>query len=302
MINEDEVKTILNDSAVDNVICHKFEFRPTLIAPDIKRLANIVEDYGYIIIGVFFSGDKYIINGVARGAPIQDVVNKALEQLTVKPQIETCSVNIKGKNIYVIKVQKIIEGTSLLTDRLNDESITQFIDQLYDICIKLQSNAKYIDATEDERNDYVRDMLEQSGYMIKDQTRRGLSTTGASSGKVDIYVEKDRVSFTIIEALILSSMDTAYLAKHLNKIYTYDTTGNLFNVCLVYAELKNFASFWEKYCNFVKSFKYPYQLISCDDTLDSEYEGSEIKIMSTTHNRSGIPTKLYHICVKIMSK
>lgn len=302
MIDKNELEKILNGNVVDSVICRKYELRPTAIAPDIKKLANIVNDYGYLIIGAFLSGDKYIVNGIACGMSIQNVVDKALNHLTVKPQIETCSVNIKGKNIYVIKVQKIIEGTSLLTDKLNDESITKFIDQLYNICIKLQGNAKYINATEDERNDYIRDMLGQFDYIIKDQTRRGLSSTGASSGEVDIYVEKDRVPFTIIEALVLSCMNTAYLAEHLNKIYTYDTTGNLFNVCLVYAELKNFASFWEKYCNFVKSFEYPYPLISCDETLNSEYEGSEIKIMTTIHNRSGIPTKLYHICVKIMSK
>jgi len=302
MIDKNELEKILNGNAVDNVICHEFELRPTAIAPDIKKLANIVNDYGYLIIGAFWSGDKYIVNGIASDMSIQNVVDKALDQLTVKPQIETCPVNIKGKNIYVIKVQKIIEGTSLLTDRLNDKFIAKFIDQLYNICIKLQGNAKYIDATEDERNDYIRDMLGQYDYIIKDQTRRGLSSTGVSSGEVDIYVEKDRVSFTIIEALVLSSMDTDYLAKHLNKIYTYDATGNLFNVCLVYAKLKNFASFWEKYCDFVKNFKYPYPLISYDETLNSKYVGSEIKIMSTTHNRSGIPTKLYHICVKIMSR
>lgn len=302
MIDKEEVKKLLNGNAVDNVICHNFELRPTLLAPDIKRLANIADDYGYLIIGVLLSGDKYIINGTATGILIQNVADKAIDQLTVKPQIETCSVSIKGKNIYVIKVQKIIEGTSLLTDRLNDKTITEFIDRLYNICIKLQGNAKYINATEDERNDYIRDMLEQYEYVIKDQTRKGLSSTRISSGEVDIYVEKERFPFTIIEALNLNSMNTDYLAEHLNKIYTYDTTGNHFNVCLVYAKLKNFASFWEKYCNFVKYFDYPYPLLSCDETLDGKYGASEIKIMTTIHNRSGIPTKLYHICAKILSK
>ncbi len=302
MIDKDEVKKILNGNAVDNVICHDFELRPTAIAPDIKRLANIADDYGYIIIGAFLSGDKYIVNGIASGMSIQNVVDKAIDQLSVKPQIEICQAIIGAKNIYVIKVQQIIEGTSLLTDKLNVQSISKFIDQLYNICIRLQGNAKYIDATEDERNDYIRDMLEQHVYMIKDQTRRGISSSGSSSGEPDILVEKDKIPFTIIEALNLRSLDKDYLAKHLNKIYTYDTTGNLFNICLVYAEVKDFASFWEKYCQFVKDHKYPYPLLSCDETLDGEYQGSEIKIMVTIHNRSGIPTKLYHICVKIMSK
>ena len=302
MIDKNEVENILNGNAVDNVICHLFELRPTIIAPDIKRIANVVDDYGYIIIGVSLSDDRYIVNGVSSGMSVQAVVDKAIEQLTVKPQIETCSMIMNGKNIYVIRVDRINEGTALFSDKLNDPSIIEFVDRLYNICIKLQGNAKYINATEDDRNDYIRDMLEQYNYVIKDQTRRGLSSTGISSGEVDILVEKDKVPFSIIEALNLNYLDKDYLTKHLRKIYTYDTTGNLFNVCLVYAELKDFASFWEKYCNFVKSFKYPYPLLSCDETLDNEYEGSEIKIMTSIHNRSGIPTKLYHICVKILSK
>lgn len=302
MIDINEVNRLLKSKAIDSIICHDYELRPTIIAPDIKKIANIADDYGYIIIGVSLLEDKYVINGVSIGMSVQAVIDKSIEQLTVKPQTETCSMNINGKNIYVIKVHRIHEGTALLSDKLNDVSITEFINRLYNICIKLQGNAKYIYATEDERNDYIRDMLGQYDYVIKDQTRRGLSSTGISSGEVDIFVEKDKVPFTLIEALKLKSLETDYLENHLNKIYTYDTTGNLFNVCLVYAELKNFVSFWEKYCNFVKGFEFPYPTISVDENLDDVCNGSEIKIMATTHNRSGQPTKLYHICVKILSK
>lgn len=302
MIDKNEVENLLSGHISERLICHEFELRPSVIAPDIKKLSNIVDGYGFIVLGVSLIGERYTVNGIAGGLMVDDVVNKAVEQLTVKPEIETCSMNIMSKNIYAIKVNRIDEGTSLLLDKLNDTSIAEFVSRLHNICIKLQGNAKYINATEDERNDYIRDMLEQNGYVIKDQTRRGLSATGISSGEVDVFVEKDKSPFTIIEALNLSYMNTDYLADHLNKIYTYDTNGNLFNVCLVYAEVKNFASFWEKYCNYVKSFKYPYPLLSCDETLESEYDGSEIKIMATIHNRSGIPTKLFHICVKIMSK
>ena len=156
--------------------------------------------------------------------------------------------------------------------------------------------------TEDERNDYIRDMLDREEYVIKDQTRRGLSSSGVSSGEIDILVEKDNYPFTVIEALILKSMNKDYLGKHLDKIYTYDTTGDHFNVCLVYAECRDFSSFWEKYCDFVKQYKYPYPLITSDENIDQEYVGSEIRIMTTTHNRSGKLTRLYHICVKILSK
>ena len=54
--------------------------------------------------------------------------------------------------------------------------------------------------------------------------------------------------------------------------------------------------------DFVKHHEYPYPLISFDENINQKYVGSEIRIMTTTHNRSGKLTRLYHICVKILSK
>lgn len=303
MIDITDVQKVLNDEPNENTICYEYELRPTIIVSDIKKLANISDDYGYIFNGVLKTTDRYIIKGLSNGYIIKNTVEKALKLLTVKPDIEYGSVVINGKTIYVMKVFRINEGTSLLSDELESEPIKKFIDNLYKICVKLQGNSKYIDASEDERNDYIRDMLDhREEYVIKDQTRRGLSSSGVSSGEIDILVEKDSYPFTVVEALILKSLNKDYLGKHLDKIYTYDTTGDHFNVCLVYAECRDFASFWEKYCDFVKQYKYPYPLITSDETIDQKYAGSEIRIMTTTHNRSGKLTRLYHICVKILSK
>lgn len=302
MIDITDVQKVLNDVPNENTICYEYELRPTIIVSDIKKLANITDDYGYIFNGVLKTNDRYIIKGLSNGYTIKNTVEKALGFLTVKPDIEYGSVVINGKTIYVMKVFRLSEGTSLLSDELESEQIKKFIDVLYKICIKLQGNSTYINVKEDVRNDYIRDMLDREEYVIKDQTRRGLSASGVSSGEIDILVEKDNYPFTVIEALILKYLDKDYLGKHLDKIFTYDTTGDHFNVCLVYAECRDFASFWEKYCNFVKQYKYPYPLITSDENIDQKYAGSEIRIMTTTHNRSGKQTKLYHICVKILSK
>ena len=301
MIDISDVEKVLSCEPNENTICYEFELRPSEIASAIKKLANTTDDYGYIFIGVLESNNRYIIKDLASGYRIENIVVNALEKLTVKPNVEYGSVVVNGKKIYVMKIFCVNEGTSLLSDELESEPIKKFIDVLYKICVKLQGNSKYIDASEDERNDYIRDMLDrEEEYVIKDQTRRGLSASGVSSGEIDILVEKDSYPFSVIEALILKYLDKDYLGKHLDKIYTYDTTGDHFNVCLVYAECKEFAAFWEKYCSFVKQYKYPYPLITSDESIDQEYVGSEIRIMTTTHNRSGQLTKLYHICVKIL--
>lgn len=302
MIDITDVEKVLNGDPCKNTICYEYELRPSIIVSAIKKLANITDKYGYIFNGVLEVNNKYIIKGLSSGYDIKSTVEKALEMLSAKPNVEYDSIVINGKTIYVMKVFRISEGTSLLSDELESEPIKVFINILYQICVKLQGNFKYIDAPENDRNDYIRDMLDREEYVIKDQTRRGLSASGISSGEIDILVEKDHYPFTVIEALTLNSLNKDYLGKHLDKIYTYDTTGNQFNVCLIYAECKEFAPFWEKYCDFVKNYKYPYSLISSDESIDKEYVGSEIKIMTTTHNRSGKLTRLYHICVKILSK
>lgn len=302
MIDKNDIEKILRESPKDTIICHEYELRPTIISQNIKMLANISSTYGYIINGVSMKDGKYTINGLSKGIEIENTVEKALEKLSVKPKVECSEINIYGKIIYIIKVERISEGTTLLTDELESSSIKEFIDILYRICCKLQANSKYINASEDERNDYIRDMLDRENYVIKDQTRRGLSASRESAGEIDLLVEKDNMPFTVIEALNLNSLNKDYLGKHLDKIYTYDTTGNLFNVCLVYAEVKEFASFCGKYCAYVEKHNYPYPILEFNDSIDDEYVGSEIKIMTTTHNRSGKPTKLYHICVKILSK
>lgn len=302
MIDKEEVKRILSNTISDKTVCYKMEFRPSELAKGIKKIANIAEDYGFVFIGVEVVNDKYNIQNLSKGFDINSIAMKAIKELTVTPQIESECIEINHKNIYVLKIYKVIGGTSLANDTLYDENITAFIKELYNVCVKLQGNAKYISATEDERNDYVRDMLEQRNYEISDQTRRGISATGKASGEVDIFVKKDGNPFTVIEALNLSSLDRTYLSTHLNKIYSYDTTGNVFNVCLSYVTVKDFNSFWEKYMDYVRKHDYPYPILDSDDNIDNDYAGSEIKIMTTTHNRSGKKTILYHICVKILDK
>ena len=97
-------------------------------------------------------------------------------------------------------------------------------------CVKLQSNSTYFETSENQRNDYIRDLLKTEKYDVKDQTRRGISAIGKSAGEVDILIEEGGLPVTIIEALNLDSLDTNYLDRHLDKVYRYDTVGNLFNI------------------------------------------------------------------------
>ncbi|MGY4797516.1 hypothetical protein ACVNNN_21485 [Lysinibacillus fusiformis] len=299
MININEVIELLQSPNSNNLICRSLEFRPRNLAMFIANLSNLSNDYGYIVIGASKNRDSYLINGVSTGFRIDKPIKIAMDLLSEQPIIDYGQFTIDGKNVFIIKVNKIINSNFFKSGQNSESESELFIRDLYLACIKLQARRIYLNATEDERNDFITDLLDTNGYRLKDQTRRGSSAAGKSSGEVDIFVEKNGFPFTIIEALNLDSLNTNYLNTHLDKIYSYDTTGHKFNVCLSYVRVKDFGTFWERYCKHVKEHKYPVMLISSDEDIDKDYPFTNIRFMRTTHNRSGKITYLYHLCVKI---
>lgn len=178
--------------------------------------------------------------------------------------------------------------------RLNDDIIRS--------CLNMQSNRLYFgDFSEDDRNTFIGSMLEMSGYTIKDQTRRSKSETGKSAGEIDILIQDiDRFPISIIEALNLSSVVKEYIITHINKIFTYDANGLSDNYVLVYANVKNFDTFYDRYRDFVKahSFKYPLLRLVEDTTLPY----SEMKKFTIVHNRNNKEVKMHHIVVNLFDK
>jgi hypothetical protein len=137
-------------------------------------------------------------------------------------------------------------------------------------CVKLQGNHLYRTASEDDRNGYIKDILQTVGFTTKDQTRWGVSNTGKSAGEVDILIEDNNHPYSIIEALNLASLDSNYLNLHIDKIFKYDTTGLPNNFILSYVTAKDFASFWEKYKKHINEHNYQYRLEAIDYKIEYE--------------------------------
>jgi len=307
MINIQEVKQLLCNENADNIICRELDFKPSNIAIFIAAIANNPIEHGYIIIGVSKNSKRYTINGISRSFKIDGVIHAALKQLSSEPIIEYHMCMLEGKNICVIYVKKsteniFISNNSKLQGQIIDNSLNNILlRDLFLACIKLQKNFHYKNVTEDERNDYIRDLLETNGYQVKDQTRQGTSNSGISSGEVDILIQKHGFPSAIIEALNLSSLDKNYLDTHIDKIYKYDTLGNGCNFIVSYVKVRDFGSFLDKYTNHIKQHKYPYELIGIDESIGEGYKYTDIRLLMTKHNRNGKDTILYHICVKIQS-
>jgi predicted HTH transcriptional regulator len=307
MINMQEVIQLLCNLEADNIICREFDFKPKNIAIFIAAMASTSSEYGYIIIGASKSSKGYSINGISKSIKIDGVILAALKQLSCQPKVEFQMDTINSKNVCVIRVEKLekeifVSNSDNTSEQIGSNILADtLLRDIFLACVKLQRNKLFKDVSEDERNDYIRDLLETSGYHVKDQTRQGTSNTGKASGEVDILIQDKGFPTTIIEALNLSSLDTNYLNIHLDKIYKYDTLGNEYNFILSYVNVKDFETFWSKYRQHIKAHVFPYDLIGLDETLDNDYKYSDIRMLITRHNRNGRETGLYHICVKIQN-
>lgn len=281
-----------------NVICKQFCILPNQIAECIDSVAYGSQEYGYVLIGVTKESNNYRLCGIDKHINMNNVIQNALKQVKPKTEISYQICNIEGKDIYVIKIktcEKILQVRSEDSDKMKE-----VLRELLSACVKLQANAIYYQATEDQRNDYIRDILDTAGYDVKDQTRRGLSPSGKAAGEIDILIKQDDFPLTIIEALNLDSLNTIYLDKHIDKIYNYDTAGNKFNIILSYVTVADFVTFCNKYFQHIKTHDYPFKMMFIDgDIVLEDISYSDIKIMKTVHNRNNFETVLYHVCVLI---
>jgi hypothetical protein len=300
MIDEITVKSLLKTTSVKNLVGIGMELKPYELALHMLQALNNSEEYGYIVMGVTKLINCYAFEGVSATIidRAKEPVSTALSLLSDEVEAEYRNICIDGNNLFVIKLKN--SGKSLSVAFVKDiSSQDAFIKNLIRACLNLQARKHYSAASEDDRNDYIGDILGAIGYTIKDQTRRGSSSSGKDSGELDIFVAKDGLPFTVIEALNLDSLNKDYLNKHLDKIFSYDTSGNKFNVCLSYVKIADFDAFWKKYSEHVMKHSYPAPLLSSDVSIDKEYRYSELRVMKTNHNRSGRTVSLFHICVRI---
>jgi hypothetical protein len=308
MIDKDVIASLLGAISAKNVVGVGMELKPYELASLMVKSLDNSEEYGYIVMGVSKLINNYRIEGVNLTVNHAKVpIATAMKLLSHDLELEYDSISINGKDIFVIKLKNNGENPQLKFNKdINSEN--GFIKNLVVACTYLQTRPKYygeikdgrfFNCDEDERNDYIADLLGAAGYDVKDQTRRGYSSTGKAAGEVDIFISKDRLPFTVIEAMNLTSVNTSYINTHLDKIFFYDMTGTKFNVCLSYVTAINFESFWEKYSSHVIDHEYPSPFIRSDKGIDDDFGYSELRLMKTIHNRSGKNTTLYHICVKI---
>jgi len=160
---------------------------------------------------------------------------------------------MKRQRISLFNLQNLTAST---VHRVSRRKIS-FDELSYDIGWVLhrlaRTNSK--GSTEDDYNDHLRNLLLSSKYEVKDQTREGYSSTGLSAGELDLIVEENGFLFTIIEAMILSSLDASYVDKHYIKVVNnYNPLQANKTFLITYYTGSNFEQWWSRYSTYISSF------------------------------------------------
>lgn len=190
------------------------------------------------------------------------------------------------------------------TDRGVEEKQNQLIQDIISACQTMQSTKIYWKASEDDRNTFVRDILRAKGYYIADQTRSGKSSTGKRPGELDIEIRESSDSpWTVYEALNISSFAQTYKNdwnEHLSRLLdNYNPLGYPFLFLVSYLECSKdrFKDIWLDYYAHASTYSPPnYSLQSVEAQNDDSFY---IRSAQCVYDRAGLPTTVYHICVRL---
>lgn len=119
------------------------------------------------------------------------------------------------------------------SDFPEDEKQKKLMADIRQACELLQNRKKFWDATEDERTDYLMDMLVSKDYTVLDQHRGGISAGGIQSGELDLDIRlTPGDAWSALEALNLkgsSESQIKYWNAHLKKLLdNYNDVGRSF--------------------------------------------------------------------------
>lgn len=183
----------------------------------------------------------------------------------------------------------------------------EFIRHLTAACIKLQSNRINWNASEDDRNTYLRDILPKP-YIVLDQHLTGTGATGHRAGELDldIRLEPD-LPWTAIEALNLSGANLSYWDKHLDKLlvnYNYEGRSFLFMVGYIsLTEEEKFSNICAKFRDHAKNYcPRKIAVLSCEPcslAAENHDEPGNVQAFQCVYDCDGQPVTVYHIFVRM---
>ena len=206
-----------------------------------------------------------------------------------------------------------IEDILNQTGFAEEQKLKKLLEDILTGCMQMQNNRSFWTATdesriEDERNTYLRDTLINRGYLVSDQHLQGLGSGNRGYGELDLDIRCEaRIPWTILEALrIKADSSRTDWNRHLQKLLdNYNPSGlrHLFLLTYVDCGKDDFSALMDRYAEHVKWHDPDdYQrLPSTFSHLPLRRHGDPdgLRVMRCTYDRSGTPTTVTHIFVRI---
>ena len=186
-------------------------------------------------------------------------------------------------------------------ERLNATllSASDVLKDLINVCETACNNNTYnYNRSENEINDYFRDMLGAKGYnQVLDQTRHGISMNGKDAGEVDILLKKNDKEVAIIEGLKLECVNQSYIKDHIDKaVVNYNSLGTA-TFIIAYVGAANFQNFWDGAYAYLKAFSYPLEVKKAVEELP--HISAAVRCASVILSKDGYDFPTYFIAVNI---
>ncbi|GBF52116.1 hypothetical protein LPTSP4_36540 [Leptospira ryugenii] len=227
----------------------------------------------------------------------------------------------KGLLSYSIFISNYLESIIKKPEKF-DFTLDEFLKKIFIICANHQSLNQINRLIKDENkyNSFLKYLIQGGissyGLTVSDQDLFGqtpnfssVKSTQGGMGELDFVIRKSDASIvTIIEAFILSGLDTNKITTHLKKIFFYDPIGLPFLIFLIYVEDDNIddSKFIHTYNSYKKyltetefpenhSFKYPI----IEKPIEKSTGYANQKLIITKHKRMDTIIEIAHLVYKI---
>ena len=216
---------------------------------------------------------------------------------------------IYSEVFHSVSIEEILGVVSIpnrLSGQRTDSQINALLNTLSGILLKLQDNSDYYSAKENSCNTYVRDMLEQCGYICYDQTLRAVSGTGKSAGSLDILIrDKDNgKELSIFEAQKLNGFGKSDQDKtddHLKRLLeTYNARGfrNLLLISYVSWSKEKFNELVDQYHSYViEELSAPFPVV--ESRVLDPFSDTFMRCLRVGYNCGGTTMYVYHMIVRV---
>ncbi len=219
----------------------------------------------------------------------------------------------KGRDeVYSMTRDDMIPISNILcqTDHEVNKDRKELILDILKTCRNMQKNMLYWNASENDRNTYIRDALNNMCYIVKDQTLAGIALGGKLAGELDLEIQKEHnVTMTILEGLNLcgfSESRIAYWNDHLKKLLdNYNPIGLPFLIMTSYVPCHKdkFVKICNSFTNYIeKHSPERYSVIGAKPVSTASGHTEEtnfLQMVKCRYDCGGAVTTVYHIFVRL---